>query len=147
VTRLTDDIILLAAMATILSALCAAALFATRKLWRFGRLFVQFLQDFSGTPERPGVEAVPGVMARLRSIESSQADLKQDRAIVKADLERAASSTAAVLHGFELQIAEVHDTLAVVHHEVVPNGGNSIKDQITRVDEALKPTIVEDGAQ
>ena len=40
-----------------------------RTLWRFVSRVRRFLDDFEGTPERPGVPAVPGLMERVRRIE------------------------------------------------------------------------------
>jgi hypothetical protein len=38
-----------------------------RFLWRLFRGTAQFLEDWKGEPERPGVRARPGVMARLET--------------------------------------------------------------------------------
>ena len=37
--------------------------------WRLLKRFTRFLDDYEGTPERPGVPARPGVMERLLLIE------------------------------------------------------------------------------
>jgi hypothetical protein len=54
-----------------------------------------FLRDWQGEPARPGVDARPGVLERLDTLEHKVAD---------------------------------------IHHEVKPNGGNSIKDAVGRID-------------
>lgn len=76
-----------------------AAAVAIGVIWRALRTLhpimldvVQFLEDWRGEPERPGVSARPGVMARLGEMESRTAELR-------------------------------------------PNGGGSIKDAITRIDQ------------
>jgi hypothetical protein len=54
-------------------ALCAAVLgtlaWLGRKLWRGFRRTQDFLDDWAGHEERPGVIARPGVMERLQSVE------------------------------------------------------------------------------
>lgn len=40
-----------------------------KKLWAFSRRIGHFLDDWGGRPERPGVDARPGVMERLDRIE------------------------------------------------------------------------------
>ena len=58
------------AVATAATAVCTGAFFVWRKGIR-PRLHRtrDFLDDWSGTPARPGVKARPGVMERLESIE------------------------------------------------------------------------------
>lgn len=74
----------------------AGAILYIRKLVRpTWRAFSNFLEDWNGEPERPGVAGRPGVMERLEKLERLSLD---------------------------------------VHHEVKPNGGNSMNDKVTRID-------------
>ncbi|NJP33676.1 hypothetical protein HCJ94_17230 [Micromonospora sp. HSS6-12] len=41
--------------------------------------------------------------------------------------------------GIEDRVAVIEKRSAVIEHEVKPNGGNSLKDQVTRIDRALEP--------
>ncbi|MFG2056698.1 hypothetical protein ACGFI9_22010 [Micromonospora sp. NPDC048930] len=41
--------------------------------------------------------------------------------------------------GIEDRLAVVEKSAAVIEHEVKPNGGRSLKDQVTRIDRALDP--------
>jgi len=49
-----------------------------RHLWRLGRMLGEFLDDWFGTPARPGIEERPGVMARLARIEERQATVEHE---------------------------------------------------------------------
>lgn len=100
------------ACAAIATALGTFFAFVTPRLWRFFRRFDEFADDWQGEPGRPGVPARPGVMARLDAIEERQ---------------MSASSRMDVLE-------DVAKKVDKVHHEVTPNGGNSMKDQLNRVD-------------
>ncbi|MFC3996431.1 hypothetical protein ACFOVU_10920 [Nocardiopsis sediminis] len=56
-----------------------------RPVWRTAGFLVsllrkagRFLDDWAGEPERPGVEARPGVMERLRTLEQSVAEVRRE---------------------------------------------------------------------
>lgn len=80
-------------------------------IWKIMRNTRQMAEDWRGEPARPGVAARPGVMERLLSLDTGQSELRSEQVIIREQLE-------------------------VVHHEVRPNGGASIKDQLTRLDES-----------
>jgi hypothetical protein len=42
------------------------------------RRITDFLDDWAGQPQRPGVAARPGVMARLEAVEETTADISQE---------------------------------------------------------------------
>lgn len=46
--------------------------------WRGIRRVSRFLDDWFGSPERPGVPAQPGVMERVAATEDGVADLRED---------------------------------------------------------------------
>lgn len=48
----------------------------------------EFKLDWNGAPARPGVQAVPGVMARLQNIESNTASLPDRMTAVERRLDR-----------------------------------------------------------
>ena len=50
-------------------AVCGCLAVLGRKVWRGFRRTEDFLDDWGGHPERPGVEARPGVMERLQTVE------------------------------------------------------------------------------
>jgi hypothetical protein len=99
------------AVAVLVSAILAAGVGLVRVgtwLSRLLRKVGHLADDLIGEPPRPGApEGRPGVLARLDRIEEH--------------LSR--------LDGFEARLAEVEAQLR-------PNGGNSIRDQVTRIEQA-----------
>lgn len=91
----------------------AAASVAARKLWRGSRKLGALVDDLLGTPARPGVEARPGLMERVAAVEATTSD------------------TAA-------QLATTADQVRTVHYQVLPNGGESLRDEVTRNTEGIK---------
>jgi hypothetical protein len=103
-----------AALVALVVALTGGFAWALRWAWRILRRTVHFLDDYSGQPERDGMPAVPGLMARLTSVEHllakvvaettpngggsmrdevartarDVADIKSEQAKVRAQLER-----------------------------------------------------------
>ncbi|HEY2086384.1 MAG TPA: hypothetical protein VGH54_10230 [Mycobacterium sp.] len=146
-----------AGLAAGVTAFVPPILWAVRKGWKAFKRLVLFLDDYEGTPARPGVDARPGVMERLKSIEANQKTLSDDRVDVKNALGAAESEsartreevkaalvaqekrTAAILADLDVRLGGVEEQVAVVHHEVQPNGGSSIKDQINRLDPEFPP--------
>ncbi len=59
-----------------------AAIFAVRRaggsMFRTGKKWDQFLEDWNGTPARPGRSAVPGVMERLVDLEKGLAKVRHE---------------------------------------------------------------------
>jgi hypothetical protein len=49
-----------------------------RFLWHLLRRTTDFLDDWQGEPERPGVPARPGVLERLRNVEKITADVRAE---------------------------------------------------------------------
>lgn len=64
-----------AALTALSVASGALLLWLGRHMWRLFRRTVHFLDDFFGQPERDGLPAVPGLMARLGSVEKLTADI------------------------------------------------------------------------
>lgn len=92
------------------------------KAWRFFRLFDRFIADWNGQPQRPGQDAKPGVMAHFDALDEHN---------------RSIDARLSVLEG----------QMATVHHELTPNSGHSMKDQMNRVDPAFRaPTAGEPEA-
>lgn len=58
-----------AALVALTVAVCTGAAWLTRWLWRLAKRTVHFLDDWNGQPAHDGVEARPGVMARLHHVE------------------------------------------------------------------------------
>ncbi|MGK5529373.1 hypothetical protein [Streptomyces sp. URMC 129] len=85
-------------------------------LWRAGRGLARLIarvdevvDDWRGSPERPGVPARPGVLERIAGIEERMCQL----------LDR---------------VARVESQAAAIEHELHPNGGSSLRDAVNRVD-------------
>jgi hypothetical protein len=58
-----------AAVVALIVAICAGIAWVLRWTWRIVRRIIHFLDDYSGQPARDGMPAVPGLMARLTSVE------------------------------------------------------------------------------
>lgn len=147
-SQLIDDAAFLASVAVAGSVLLTGAAWGTRKAVKLSHRMGDFLDDFMGKPERPGVPAVPGVMVRLQTFAEVQAQLVSDRALVRdqlvadrtevrTQLVTATSAVAVQMRDFDERLTAIQDQVQVIHHEMVPNEGQSIKDQINRVDAAL----------
>lgn len=109
-----------------------------RPVSRFIRKFSQFLDDWTGEPERPGIAArKPGVMERLHRMEGDQADAAQIRTDVQAALIASEKRTSAVLADIDVNLAGAMQQIETMHKELTPNGGGSLKDQMSRVDRTL----------
>lgn len=71
-----------AAWVTAFTALAAAlgglAAWGGRLAWRLITRTLNFLDDWAGQPARPGVEAHPGVMARMMAMERKLADVQAE---------------------------------------------------------------------
>lgn len=78
--------------------------FLVARAWRVTGRVRRFLDDYEGAPARPGVDARPGVMERLQTVEQSVQGL--------GDV--------------------LGETRAIVH-ELRPNGGASARDEIRTI--------------
>jgi hypothetical protein len=63
----------LAAFVALIVAVCAAIGWGLRWAWRILRRTVHFLDDYGGQPAHDGMEAKPGLMARLTTVEEALA--------------------------------------------------------------------------
>jgi hypothetical protein len=119
----------------------AATVILFRPLRKMSHRFGQFLDDWGGETSRIGVPARPGVMERLSKIEERQVAVSNEalktRTEVRTQLVASEKRTAAVLADLDVRLGEAQEQLAVVHHEMLPNGGYSLKDQVNRIDPAL----------
>lgn len=98
--------------------------------WKFFRAvgqFVHMIDDMAGTKERKGVPARPGIMERLGTIETSQA---QQQVTQNAHTEQ--------LNGLSAEMAEQSRMITAVSHEVHFNNGSSVKDSAVRTEAAVK---------
>lgn len=76
----------------------------------------QVVEDWRGTPARPGVPARPGMMERMSTLEDTSRQV--DRR----------------LGSVEQHDQEIDRRLRLIEHEMHPNGGSSFRDAIDRVD-------------
>ncbi len=128
------------------AALTVPSLFAAvvwRPVRRATRKVGLILDDWAGEAGRPGVPARPGVMERLATIEANQNDVRAEsqstRNEVRNALMQQEKRTAAVLADMDVNLTGALDHIEQIHREVTPNGGGSLKDQVTRVDATLNP--------
>jgi tetrahydromethanopterin S-methyltransferase subunit G len=122
---------------------CGAAGFVGRKAWRGMRRWTRFLDDYEGIPDRDGVAGRPGVMKRLQTIESTVETVSEEsratRVEVQTALQEQERRQAAISADVDVRLADMAEKIEVVHSELTPNGGGSIKDQVTRTDKRLNP--------
>lgn len=106
-------------LAIILGILKLAASWRSLKK-RWNTRIGNFFDDWEGRPARPGKDAEPGVMERLKVLETTQSDQKQT-------------------------LKDQDGVLETIRHEVEFNNGSSVKDAVSRIenrlDEHLKPSI------
>jgi hypothetical protein len=126
-----NDAGVLASLAVVGTAVASASVWLIHRAGKLAGRVGLFLDDFYGQPARDGVAPVPGVMARLLKLDA-------DRAEVRVSLVEQTAIQAAAIALLDRRLTDVQKKVAQIHHETQPNGGNSIKDQVTRVDEALK---------
>ena len=88
---------------------------AVAALWAFGRKAVSVVNDLFGEEARPGVDARPGIMARMKDSEERDVKFADTLAGLVTTLEHHSS----------------------VLRELEPNHGGSIKDKINAVDKRL----------
>jgi hypothetical protein len=109
----SDGAAWITAAVALTGAIIGCIAWAARWLWRILRRAAHFFDDYFGEPARDGVDAKPGVMSRLASVETliaqvhaetrpnhgtslrdvvaataaDVADIKREQAVVRADLE------------------------------------------------------------
>jgi hypothetical protein len=71
-----EAVLMWGGLATVATAVGGAAWRVALGLVRTGRRVDDFMDDWAGKPERPGVPATPGLMERVGRIEDEQASLR-----------------------------------------------------------------------
>lgn len=120
------------------STLCTGGVWFGRKVVKVVGRLARFLDDWDGTEARPGVTAVLGVMTRLKNLDETAAELIKDQADVKESLRVSDIRKDAAIAGVNQRLDKIEPMVTAIHHETQPNEGNSMKDQMNRVDKALK---------
>lgn len=85
------------------------------------RKFTAFLSDVAGEDARPGRDRVPGLFERLASMEQAQVTTKETQ-------------------------EEILTKVNVIHHEVFPNSGKSLRDQTDRIEDKVSADYKEISA-
>jgi hypothetical protein len=146
----------------------AVVLYVFRGVPKLFKRWNQFLDGWAGTPASPGVPARPGVMERLQDLTESQFEDRAKIAQVLAtstantasalaantaetakqlakwtaktaqDVADHAAKTDAAIVGLTENLDVIKRQVSQIHHETQPNGGDSMKDQLNRLD-PLKP--------
>jgi hypothetical protein len=99
--------------AGVIAVVCAAGFGLWRVLRVLARLVAtgdDFRDDWRGSPARPGVAARPGVMERMATIEGQTG-----------------------------QIPRLVERVEAIEHEMHPNGGDSLRDQLDIVVREIAP--------
>jgi len=81
---MTDSVAQIIALASILGAIGVIGA-AVRGVWRWGRRVNQHFDDLMGEPPRPGFEARPGVLERLKGIDVALDSLGARIGVVEQD--------------------------------------------------------------
>jgi len=86
--------------------------------WQIGRKMNQLADDWAGEePRHDGQPARPGVLARLASMEKALSGLPD----------------------IQGHMAALEERLAAVERQLQPNGGESLRDSVDRVEKAVTP--------
>lgn len=120
-SNLFDDAGFLASVVVVGTAFLGLVAVIGRKGFKGARRVAHFLNDFNGTPARPGVDAQPGVMARLQRLDENQGAANLSRAAITRRLD------------------DMQPKVNRIHYEMRPNGGDSINDKIDRVATVIAP--------
>jgi len=86
-----------------------------RVIWRICKGLLQFLGDLNGTPARPGVPAVPGVMERLSSVE------RQLTAVAVETKPNGGTSMRDIVHQTAVDVAEMKAAMHRINGKVNTN--------------------------
>jgi hypothetical protein len=76
----------IAAVATAASIGLTAIVWLGRRVWKMVKRGSQFLDDYEGTPARPGVAARPGVMQRLHNQDVALASIGTKVEAIQAEM-------------------------------------------------------------
>lgn len=80
----------------------------TRALWRISRSVAHFLEDWHGTPERPGRPPVPGFPERTEALEKHT-------------------------EGMCDRLTRLDMKVTSIEHEMHPNSGRSLRDKVDKI--------------
>ena len=100
------------------------------KVWPTIRKLMHFVDDVAGEGERPGQPARAGLMERIAAIEAKQTHVEQ----FVEDTEAHRAETARTL-------AEIRKDTATSRHQLVPNGGGSVIDQVVKLHQKVDRAI------
>lgn len=90
---------------------------------------VHAIDDWAGEPARPGVEARPGAMERIAAVEGLVRDLvEQGRRAAEA-----AEAAARAAEGSAKVAAQAARSVEIIKHQVLSDGGDSLRDQIDKL--------------
>jgi hypothetical protein len=93
---------------------------AFKRKWRTN--LDNFFSDWNGVPDRPGVTGRPGVLVRMQAIEQGQEGTAR---------ELAEQST--TLRDIVTVLAKHGDKIDAIDHELHPNSGKSLRDDLNRL--------------
>ena len=94
-------------------------------VWRTVQKIVRLVDDLTGEPPGPGEkDGKPGVLEQLAELVQASSQLAELQAAVE------------VLPAMRQHLAALDARLATVEGQLKPNGGGSIKDQVTRIEQA-----------
>jgi hypothetical protein len=100
-----DTVLVWGGAVSLTAGLVTLAWRAVRGGVRLGRRVDEFIDDWRGEPERPGVSPRPGVMERMAGLEANMAGLESKVTGMDGDLQR-------------------------IKHELYPNSGGSLRDAV-----------------
>ncbi|MGV8846362.1 hypothetical protein [Tessaracoccus sp.] len=114
-------------------------------VWPLSHRLGRFLDDWSGTPERPGFDPVPGFPQRLKSVETMTIStarattdnttklegLEKAMAEVKVNLEEVKQTASNTRESNTAKLERLELAVADVQHNVKPNTGSSAHDIVT----------------
>lgn len=120
-----DLLITLGAVSGALAAIGYLSRSVIRQTWRWGKRAINFVDDVTGEPARPGVDRRPGLVEQVVNLKDGQQGLVETTDMLRSRQEEIA--------GIAMQAA---DDVSAVRHELTRNGGTFTTKDV--VDNAAK---------
>lgn len=115
-----------AAVAAAIGVLIAIGWKPVRWAWRTLVRLTEFLDDYFGHPARPGVEARPGVMVRLQSIEKIATEVRHETQLNGGNsLRDTVQRTASDVAGVKADVADLRQRIELFESDRAHRAGGA----------------------
>lgn len=125
-----DQVVAVAVLVSLILGIAGVIVRAGWMAWKVLQRVVRLVDALAGKPAGPGEkEAQPGLLEQVAELRSRLSQLDELQAAVE------------VLPAMRQHLAALDARLAIVEGQVKPNGGGSLKDQVTRIEQATTGTV------